>query len=99
MTSSSFRGTMPVFISKETTSKRDSYASFSTNLSLGDVGGTLDDVKEPASPSSSNGSSRNSFDEKPTSLNSPQPLAHPEPVHTSSSPPRYDERPDSMTIV
>jgi pheromone a factor receptor len=97
--SDGFRATLPVFVSKETHSKRDSYASFSTNVSLGDVGGVLNDIKEPSSPSSSNGSSRNSIDEKPASLSEPQPPARPEPAHTSSTPPKYDERPDSITIV
>lgn len=96
MSSGNFRTTLPVFVSKETISKRDSYASFSTDLSLGDVGGTLNDTKEPPSPSS-----MNSIDEKNASLGSPQPPALPVLAHTrtSSSPPRYDERPDSMTIV
>jgi pheromone a factor receptor len=53
MSSTIGRGTIPVYIRQETTAKRDSGASFSTNLTLGDVGGTLDDVKEPPSPSGS----------------------------------------------
>jgi len=43
-------GIMPIFISREAVTKRDSFASFSTDLSLGDVGDTLDPVKEPHSP-------------------------------------------------
>jgi len=43
MTSTS-RGTIPIFI------RHDPCTSFSTNLSLGDVGGTLDHVNEPHSP-------------------------------------------------
>jgi len=51
-------GNMPVFITQRTERKRDSFASFSTDLSLGDYGGALDDVKkeEPYSPTSSGGS-------------------------------------------
>ena len=92
MSSANFRTTLPVFVSKETISKRDSYASFSTDLSLADIGGMLNDVKELPSPSSS----RCSIDENTASLSSPQPPALPAPAHTSS---RHDERPDSMTIV
>jgi len=109
MMSSGGRATLPVFIRKETTSKRDSYASFSTNLSLGDVGGTLDDVKEPYSPTdttSSGASPRQSIDEKRASLIPPPPaLARPEPALNASSPPHHAAdaphaaRPDSMTIA
>jgi pheromone a factor receptor len=77
-TSFNARTTIPVF--KEMITKRHSYASFSSNLSLGDVGGVLNDDKEPQSPFSSSGSSRKSVDEKAASLSSPQP------AHTASSP-------------
>ena len=40
-------GTMPVFISRETTCKRDTRTSFSTDLSAQDVDITLDDMKAP----------------------------------------------------
>jgi pheromone a factor receptor len=39
-------GVMPIFISRKIVSKRDSFASFSTDLSLGDDDGTLDHAKE-----------------------------------------------------
>jgi pheromone a factor receptor len=45
-------GTMPIFISRAAVTKRDSFASFSTDLSIEDVGDTLDQVKEPHSPTS-----------------------------------------------
>ena len=45
-------GTMPIFISRAAVTKRGSFASLSTDLSLGDVGDTLDYVKEPHSPTS-----------------------------------------------
>jgi len=102
-------GTLPVFIRRETVAKHDSLASFSTSLNLGDVGGTLDDVKEPYSPTdSSSGSSRTSQDEKRESVYSPsQPpaLARPEPVIAFGSQPRRSgdvpmtPRPDSATLV
>jgi len=103
------RGTLPVFIQRETTSKRDSYASFSTNLTLGDVGGTLDDVKEPYSPTeSASSSSRYSLEEKeasPTAPSHPPALSLPEPSLDMGSQPRHSTdspmhvRPDSATIV
>lgn len=100
------RGILPVFIQRETTSKRDSYASFSTNLTLGDVGGTLDDVKEPYSPTgSASGSSRYSLDEKdasPTAPSHPPALSPPETSLDMGSPPSAElphGRPDSATIV
>jgi len=51
-------GAIPVFVSRNTERKRDSFASFSTNISLGDFGGALDDVKDapPYSPAESSGS-------------------------------------------
>jgi len=89
MTSSSGRGTLPVFIRRETVSKRDSFDSFSTNISIGDAGGALDDVKEPHSPTdTSSRSSRLSFDEK---------RADPVISHSADTP--APARPDSMTIV
>lgn len=114
MGSSSMRGTLPVFIRRETTSKRDSFASFSTNLTLGDVGGTLDDIKddtkEPFSPTgtTSSASTRNSLDEKRHSLvpSAPPAISRPEPALNLSAPPHHSAdtptpaaRPDSMTIV
>jgi pheromone a factor receptor len=44
-------GTMPVFISRETTFKRDTRTSFSTDLSARDVDVTFDDMKAPHLPS------------------------------------------------
>jgi len=78
-TSITGRGTLPVYIRQETTFKRDSCASFSTNLTLGDVGGALDDVKQPFSPTESgSGSSRQSIDEKSMSPPYPPALTRPE---------------------
>jgi pheromone a factor receptor len=96
-------GTLPVYIRQETTSKRDSCASFSTNLTLGDVGGTLDDVKEPYSPTdSASGSSRQSIDEKSISPPYPPALQQPEPTVDAHSPQRHSTdakaRPDSNII-
>jgi len=108
-TSTIGRSTIPVFISRETTSKRDSYASFSTNLTLGDVGGALDDVKEPHSPTDSvSGTTRYSYEGKSpfdASPLDPPALQRPEAAFDSSSPPRHSSdapivvRPDSTTIV
>jgi pheromone a factor receptor len=57
MSYNSRSGTMPVFITQRTERKRDSLASFSTDLSLGDFGGALDDVKKDSySPTASGGS-------------------------------------------
>jgi pheromone a factor receptor len=43
-------GTMPIFISRAAVTKRDSFASLSTDFSIGDVGDTLDhDKEEPTS--------------------------------------------------
>ncbi|KIM89805.1 hypothetical protein PILCRDRAFT_812599 [Piloderma croceum F 1598] len=74
------RGTIPVYIRQETTAKRDSGASFSTNLTLGDVGGTLDDVKEPPSPngSASSGSSIYHNEKDLESPSHPPALTYPE---------------------
>ena len=48
---------MPVFITQRTECKRDSMASFSTNLSIGEFGGfDADKDKEPYSPTSPGGS-------------------------------------------
>lgn len=93
------RGTLPVFIRQETTSKRDSCASFSTNLTLGDVGGTLDDVKEPYSPinSASGASSTYSHDRKDVSPSHPPALSPPEPTLDVHSPPIVT-RPDSNIV-
>jgi pheromone a factor receptor len=50
------KGTIPIDIRKETVSKRDSFGSF--NLTIVDVGGTLDDYKAPIfTPTASSGSS------------------------------------------
>lgn len=97
----SFNGqaTLPIFVNQKTTMKRDSYASFSTNLTIGDVGGTLDDIKaSPYSPTDSmeSGSSC-SFGEKDSSVAQPPRALNPE------SPPHYElehesARPDSQTI-
>lgn len=94
-------GTLPVYIHQETVAKRDSYASFSTNLTLGDVGGVLDDVKEPYSPTdSSSGSSRHSQDEKRSSVYIPHPpaLSRSEPALDIASQ-HHGVRPDSATIA
>lgn len=99
MMSSSVRGTLPVFIRQETVSKRDSFHSFSTNLTIGDVGGALDDVKEPYSPtdSSSSGSSQYDYDEKHADpvISRPEPVLNRDSLPADTSP----ARPDSMTIV
>lgn len=91
--SSTARGTLPVYIKQESVSKHDSFISFSTNLTLGDGGGALDD-KLSHSPSS-----RYSYDEKRPL----PPISSPEPALDPASAPRHftDEsaRPDSMTIV
>ncbi|KAI6143277.1 STE3-domain-containing protein [Pisolithus tinctorius] len=53
------RSGMPVFITQRTDTKRDSLASFSTNLSIGDYGNTMrssDDKKPPYSATTSGGS-------------------------------------------
>ena len=64
--------TIPVFITRETNAKRDSYVSFSTNISLGDTGGTLDESKEMHSTTNlASVSSRNSYEDRPTSTISP----------------------------
>jgi pheromone a factor receptor len=97
-------GTLPVYIRQETVAKRDSFASFSTNLTLGDVGGTLDDVKGPHSPTDS-ASSRNSHDEKRESIYSPPALVYTKPAldidstHRRSADAPMTARPDSATIV
>jgi pheromone a factor receptor len=82
MSSTFGRGTIPVYIRQETTAKRDSGASFSTNLTLGDVGGTLDDVKEPPSPngSGSSGSSIYHNEKDLVSPSHPPALTYPEPT-------------------
>jgi len=108
MSSTIGRGTLPVYVRQETTSKRDSGASFSTNLTLGDVGGTLDDVKEPYSPTGSTSrSSTYSINEKrdeDTSPPHPPALPRPDTVFNVASPPRNSgdvskgTRPDSNII-
>ncbi|KAI6111889.1 pheromone A receptor-domain-containing protein [Pisolithus thermaeus] len=51
------RSGMPVFITHRTDTKRDSFASFSTNLSIGDFGNTtVDEKKQPCSATTSGGS-------------------------------------------
>ncbi|KAI6016733.1 pheromone A receptor-domain-containing protein [Pisolithus marmoratus] len=48
---------MPVFITQRTDTKRDSFASFSTNLSIGDLGNpNLHEKKQPYSVATSGGS-------------------------------------------
>ncbi|KAI6007087.1 pheromone A receptor-domain-containing protein [Pisolithus albus] len=52
------RSGMPVFITHRTDTKRDSFASFSTNLSIGDFGNTtLDEKKQPYSATTTSGGS------------------------------------------
>ena len=98
MSSSIGRGTLPVYIRQEITSKRDSGASFSTNLTLGDVGGTLDDVKEPYSPTGSASSGSSTYDEEKISPSHPPALTLPRQTLDVNSPPHYVStvsRPDS----
>lgn len=104
-TSSSVRGTLPVFIRQETTSKHDSYASFSTNLTIGDVGGTLDDVKAPYSPTdSSSSSSQYEYDIEKSLPIAPPALSQAEPTFDHLSPPHHPAdaptaaRPDSSIV-
>ncbi|KAF9221767.1 STE3-domain-containing protein [Gyrodon lividus] len=95
-------GTMPVFITQRTEQKRDSFASFSTDLSLGDYGGALDDVKkEPYSPTSSGGSiSKETLPISPVdSMNIPLPTL-PEPTLDVHAVPRHvPDAPDSIDVV
>jgi hypothetical protein len=77
-----------VHIRREAMSKCNSCVSFSTNFTLGDIGGTLDDLKEPyALTDSALGSeSRHStIDEK--SMSSPLYPPCPEPTLDVVSPP------------
>jgi len=103
MTSAGGRATLPVFVRRETVSKRDSFNSFSTNITIGDVGGTLDDIKPPYSPteSSSTGSSRYSYDEKSGMpvVSRPEPTFNPASVPPYSAYPSAPARPDSTTLV
>jgi pheromone a factor receptor len=105
MSSNGGRGTLPIYVRQETTSKRDSCASFSTNLTLGDVGGTLDDVKEPYSPSGSTSASSTYSREEKSSPSHPPDLPQPNAVFDITSPPRNSAdapktaRPDSNIIV
>ncbi|KAF7974532.1 hypothetical protein HWV62_13763 [Athelia sp. TMB] len=94
------RATLPIFVRQQTTTKRDrdSCVSFSTNLSLGDVGGTLDDVKTPGgfSPTSTGSGDDCSFDDKALDI------AEPPRALARDAPPHYDQdgsaRPESQTL-
>ncbi|KAH7882760.1 pheromone A receptor-domain-containing protein [Phlebopus sp. FC_14] len=82
---------MPVYITQRTDRKRDSLASFSTDISIGDFGGALDDVKkEPYSPTTSGSSiSKETLPSVPVDpSNIPLP-ALPEPTLDINSVPRH----------
>lgn len=98
---SSGRATLPVFIRHESISKRNSFNSYLTHITIGDVGGTLDDVK-PCSPTeSSSGSSRYSYDEKRPipAVSRPEPAFDLISVPYHPTDPPAPARPDSTTIV
>jgi pheromone a factor receptor len=95
-------GTMPVFITQRTERKRDSLASFSTDLSLGDYGGALDDVKkDPYSPTTSHGSmSKETLPISPVDPNNIPLPTHPEPTLDIHSVPRHvPDAPESIDVV
>lgn len=98
--SSSGRATLPVFIRRETVLKRDSFNSCLTNITIDDVGGTLDDIK-PYSPTESTGSSGYSYDEKHSLpfVSRPEPTLDPASVPPYSVNPPALARPDSTTLV
>jgi pheromone a factor receptor len=102
MTSTSGRASLPVFVRHEIVSKRDSFNSFSTNITIDDVGGALDDFKPPYSPTeSSTGSSRYNYDEKhevPV-VSRPESTFDPASVPPYSAHPSAPARPDSTTLV
>jgi pheromone a factor receptor len=83
---------MPVFITQQTEKQRDSMASFTSQISLPDYGGALDDVKKtPMSPTTtvSGSISKESLPRLPVDLdNVPLPTL-PEAVADVSAPPRY----------
>ncbi|KAF9238461.1 pheromone A receptor-domain-containing protein [Melanogaster broomeanus] len=96
-------GNMPVFITQRTERKRDSLASFSTDLSLGDYGGALDDVKkeEPYSPTSSGGSiSKETLPISPVDSNDLILPTLPEPTLDINAVPRHvPDAPTSVDVV
>ncbi|KAH7924993.1 STE3-domain-containing protein [Leucogyrophana mollusca] len=105
-------GTMPVFVTQRTERKRDSMASFSTDLSIGEFGAAFDDVKEaPYSPteSSTGSASKASLpyspaDEKEVPLPDLPVIARPEPTLDLASAPRHvadtpESRRSSIEIV
>ncbi|KIK94946.1 hypothetical protein PAXRUDRAFT_141805 [Paxillus rubicundulus Ve08.2h10] len=99
---SSRSGTMPVFITQQTERKRDSLASFSTDLSLGDYGGALDDVKkDPYSSSISHGSiSKETLPVSPVDSNDIPLPTYPELTLDIHSVPRHvPDAPESIDVV
>jgi len=83
--------TMPVYVAQQMEKKRDSFASFSSRLTLPDVGGTLADVKGPHSPttSSSASMSKESLPRLPIAMDTVPLPTHPEASLDTSAPPRY----------
>jgi len=106
MTYSGRNGTMPVFVTQRTEQKRDSFASFSTNLSIPEFGSAFDDVKDmPYSPtqSSTGSGSRTSLHEahvveNGVPLPDPPALARPEPTLDVSSVPRHSSDIQTLPI-
>lgn len=85
------RSTLPIYITQQSEKKRDSLASFSSRLSLPDIGGALADVKKaPYSPTATSGSmSRESLPRSPVDLDSVPLPTLPEATFDTSAPPRY----------
>ncbi|KAH7911860.1 pheromone A receptor-domain-containing protein [Hygrophoropsis aurantiaca] len=111
-TYNSRNGTMPVFVTQRTERKRDSMASFSTNLSIGDFAAAFDNVKDtPYSPTETcTGSiSKDSLpcspmDEKAVPLPDLPAVTRPEPTLDLTSIPRHvpdasESRRSSIEIV
>nr|BDD37078.1 pheromone receptor [Rhizopogon roseolus] len=94
-------GTLPVFITQRTEQKRDSLASFSTDLSIGEFNIAFDDTKEPYSPTetSSGSISKESLsspiDGQAVPLPDPPALARLEPTFNMNSPRHIPDAPES----
>lgn len=101
MAHNSRSGTLPVFITQRTEQKRDSLASFSTGLSIGEFNIAFDDTKEPYSPTETSlGSiSKESLPSPIDGQDVPLPdlpaLARPEPTFDISSPRHIPDAPES----
>ncbi|KAF8439983.1 pheromone A receptor-domain-containing protein [Boletus edulis BED1] len=91
---------MPVFITHQTEKKRDSFASFSSRISLPDYGGAMADMKKvPSSPTATTSSSmsKESLPRSPVDVDIVLLPTLPEVSYDISAPPRY--APDASKAV